>query len=427
MSVSNIVMYLLPVFITPILSRLYGPDSFGEWGIFSSVISIVTIGILGGYENIIMKVPEKDIVNAYCLSFFVGLFGIIVVTILLCCPPLNNLLIKKPYLLYLFVLYFVLYILYVLSFNILNRYELYNKLALCSIILGGAQAVFRIYFGISKCVEFNGLILGTIIAEGVLVFYLLYQLKKMKEFHCVKLDIHWTRMKALMVKYKKFPLYDAPSNILSFAAFNLPIIILSYYFDNESIGCYSIILQLLLMPMSLVGSAIGKVYYQQLCKNFEKAQYISFLTRKTLNISAIISILPMFFIVCGGDCIIVLFLGDKWGTAGYVALCLSLWSFPTILTQPLLPLFRVTNTQNKLLVYDILYFVSGIVSILVCCKMVKNLYVVLTTYSVVCAIIKFMLFFKILSLSSLSIKNFYKYIPFWLVVIGILFFRLMNL
>ena len=59
MSSSNILMFLLPVAVTPVLSRLYTQADFGEWGIFSSFVSILTIAIFAGYENTIVKAQEE--------------------------------------------------------------------------------------------------------------------------------------------------------------------------------------------------------------------------------------------------------------------------------------------------------------------------------------------------------------------------------
>ena len=48
LSFGNIIMYILPFLVTPILSRLYEKEDFGEWGVFSSFISIVTVLIFLG-------------------------------------------------------------------------------------------------------------------------------------------------------------------------------------------------------------------------------------------------------------------------------------------------------------------------------------------------------------------------------------------
>ena len=143
-----------------------------------------------------------------------------------------------------------------------------------------------------------------------------------------------------------------------------------------------------------------------------------------LKILTVISILPLLFIACGGDKIIVLFLGSQWGTAGNVALCLSLWSFPTILTQPLLPVFRVKNKQRTLLFFDILYFTFAIGSILISCQITSNLFAILLAFSSVCFLVKLALYFKIISTSGSDITSHVKIIPLWIASLIILIIRL---
>ena len=113
----------------------------------------------------------------------------------------------------------------------------------------------------------------------------------------------------------------------------------------------------------------------------------------------------MLLLCCGGDYLVVLFLGDSWTTAGHVALILSLWSFPVILTQPLLPLFRAYNIQNILLRYDLFYFVGGIGSLLICCYCSCSMFATLTVYAAICALVKFALFHKMASLVNYNLFN----------------------
>lgn len=55
LSSGNVLMYLIPMVVTPILSRLYTPEQFGEWGIFSSTITIIEVVLLGGFEYALIK------------------------------------------------------------------------------------------------------------------------------------------------------------------------------------------------------------------------------------------------------------------------------------------------------------------------------------------------------------------------------------
>ena len=186
-------------------------------------------------------------------------------------------------------------------------------------------------------------------------------------------------------KYQKFPLYDAPASLLSFAAFNLPIIILANFYSKGDVGCYSMVLQLLLMPISVIGAAIGKVYYQRISANSD-TEAIQSETQNVLKIIVWLAIIPTLFFCVGGDWLLVEFLGNKWQTAGNVALCLSLWSIATILTQPLMSLYRLLDKQNRMLVFNGIYFVCGIGAMLLCSAMKMPLYVTILIYSI-CAFV----------------------------------------
>ena len=427
MSVSNIIMYMLPVIVTPILTRLYTPESFGEWGVFSSFVAIATIGLFLGFENVIIQSKEEQLsdVLALCITASTCIISAIAIIFVVGNQlgfsffetfPSSGLL----------IVYLILYALYMIFFNICNRYEQYYTLSFANIVKGCSQAGFRILLAFICLFALNGLILGTTIAEGITALFLLFFAMK-TPVNELRIRFRFAQFKQLLRQYKNFPLYDAPSSILSFSAFNLPIIILSLYFDKASIGCFSIVLQLLLMPMSLIGTAIGKVYYQRLSNLNGNQSDISNTTHEVLRILVVISILPLLFIACGGDKLIIIFLGSKWQTAGNVALCLALWSFPTILTQPLLPLFRILFKQRTLLAYDFLYFLLGIGSILTMCQFSKDLYLILIIFSAACFIVKFALFGKILALSHLSVGHYKKFLPFWGISLVILILRLISI
>lgn len=424
MSVSNLIMYMLPLIVTPILTRLYTPSDFGEWGIFSSFIVMSTIVLFLGFENILIQAPKYQLGNAIKLCIGVSMITILLFGLLFITGNItgNNFISTFPGSILLFI-YFVFYTVYTICYNLCNRKELYYTLAFSNIVLGCSQAAFRILLAFIGIQIANGLILGTTLAEGITAIFLLWTITKGSAIkHRAKTS--FVQLKQLISQYRNFPLFDAPSSLLSFAAFNLPVIILSFYFDKASIGCFSIVFQLLLLPMSLVGSAIGQVYYQRISISVPNDNIISETTHAVLRILCVISILPLLFIACGGDQLIILFLGNQWHSAGNVALCLALWSFPTILTQPILPLFRILNKQRTLLIYDSMYFLLGIGGIILLCQHTKNLFFILFVYSVSCFVVKMALFLKQLSLSHLNLHQYIKFLPVWGISIALLIIRL---
>jgi O-antigen/teichoic acid export membrane protein len=424
LSSSNIIMYLLPFIVTPILSRIYPTTAFGEWGIFSSFVSIVTVGIFWGLENMIIKTNASEELSGGTLCLATGTCTTALIALVF---MIGNLFTFSfftgfPSKILLFV-YLIAYILYTIFYNYANKYQKYSGLALNHIIQGGSQALFRVGLGFWGISVVNGLILGTTIAQIISMIFLVALMYPTLVVALKNRKTSVSSMKRLLVKHKNFPLYDAPSSLLSFAAFNLPLLVLSYYFDKSQIGCYSIILQLLLLPMSFIGSSMGRVYYQQICQMNDESE-ISRKTKNILQLMAIIAILPLLFMACGGDFLLQLYLGSQWHSVKEIALPLSLWAFPTVLTQPLLPLYRQKNKQRTLLRFDLLYFCGGIGSIWLGCLLSDKLYYILICYSVICLLVKLALFFNILKLSKISLSRFIKIYPLWLLAIAILTIRL---
>lgn len=422
-SVSNIIMYMLPFVVTSILARLYTPEAFGEWGVFSSFVTIVNIGLFMGFENVIIQAKEEELshIIKLCITISACIISVIAIVFYGGIKGGFPFFTQFPMPLILIV-YLFIYATYTIFFNLTNRYKQYYTLAFSNIVQGVSQATFRISLAFATLIAINGLILGTTMALGLTTIFILFFLRKKLLNLCTKKSL--TTTKQLFTKYRNFPLYDAPACMLSFAAFNLPVIILSFYFNKAEIGCFSIILQLLLLPMSFVGSAMGKVFYQRISAEHDS---IGKTTAEMLKILTIISILPLLFIACGGDKLVVLFLGSQWESAGKVALCLSLWSFPTILTQPLLPIFRVENKQRALLFFDVMYFSFGIGSILLACQITANLYIILITFSIACFIAKSALFLKIVTISGQHLSSYAKISLLWIISLIILSFRLIAI
>ena len=406
LATSHFVMFFLPLIVTPILSRIYMPEHFGEWGVFSSTFYIISVVLFLCYEYAIIKVDQADFPSTVMLCTSIS-FVVIVLTFFLFWG--GNLLdvrffstfeFRVPLIVDLFITSFTKVFDY-----ITNRYEMYWVMSAQYFVSGLTQAVFRICFGYILLFD-NGLIAGTICSQIIcLVFYLVFLLKVFNRDFFRRISV--TRIKRIIIENKKFPLYDTPSTLLSYAALNLPVIILSFYFSKAEIGCFSIIVQLLLLPMSLIGSAIGRVYYQQISStnDISKIQDISL---QVLKVTVWLAIIPTLFLASGGDKLVELFLGDRWITVGPISLCLALWSIPTILTQPLLPIFRKKNMQEAMFKYDGIYFLFGIGTLLLACFFNLDLYSCILCFAVGCFFAKNLLFFRIVRISEIGFLKFFN-------------------
>lgn len=366
LSVSTILMYCLPFVVMPILSRMYYPAAFGEWGVFSGMVGIVSVVLCLCYEQALIGEGEPR--NVFPLGLLCLLSATVVCLFTYGIMYLGiywgwSFFISFPCLA-LLIVYLSLHALNMVLLAFANWCEAYGQMSANNVVTGGSQALFRLLLGGGWPVVFqgNGLIFGTVMAQalstGVLMWGVRDRLKWIK-----KSGSGWQgRMRELAYAYRKYPMYDAPSTLLTFAALNIPLLLLSVYYSKEEIGCYSVILQLLLLPMSFVGSAMGKVYFRDISKCEDEGK-IKNITLYVMRVTAVLSILPVLFLTMGGDYVVTCFLGERWALAGRLALCLSIWAWPTILTQPLLPLYRRLSKQEVMLRFDGLYFGIGLLAL----------------------------------------------------------------
>ena len=425
---SNVLMFLLPLIVTPILSRIYLPDDFGDWGVFSSVLSVATVILFYCYEYTIIKAEEKDFPYATLLCFICGVFNVILlfISFYICRIVGWEWFVNFPSFSYLFIYMFVTVVLTITQ-NVANRYELYWVMTFGNALCGLLQAGLRILFGLTPIID-NGLIAGTVYAQLLSCFFFLFYTSKYFNSRFWK-SLSISSIRRFAIDQKKYPLYDAPASLLAFGALCLPIIILSSFFAKAEIGCYSMITQLLMMPITFVGSAIGRVYFKQITVEGVGKEQIANASREVLKITTILAFIPALFLSLGGDYLIRLFLGEKWETVSGVALCLAIWSIPSILTQPLVPIFRRTNRQNIMLRFNILYFCLGIGSLLITCSLSLSLYYCLAIYGVSASLAKFALFAGILKTANVGLLSvFPNYLRFvYLITIVLLVYRMAGI
>lgn len=404
LSSSNIFIYVLPLIVTPILTRLYSPGDFGDWGVFSSTYMILQTILFASYDYVIIKADDDEVsaVSLICIlvSFFIIFMSWCTFSIgkLFSIEFLNSF----PYKEYL-ILYLIITAFSNIFQNIANKESKYNLMAFAGIITGVSQASLRVILGLLISTSL-GLIAGAVYAHLILLLFYIFTLHKdLKKYYSSRLS--YRRTFEVATKYISFPKYDAPATLLSFSAFNLPVIILSIFYSKYEIGSYTVIIQLLLLPISFIGAAMGKVYYQQLNQfNINDTSKITSKTIQVLKITFGLSLLPISFLAFGGDYIIEWFLGSKWEIAGNMALCLSVWSVGTIITQPLLSLYRYLGVQKNLLLFDSLYFTLSILSTIICCLYNTPILITIIVYSFAVSIAKYFLLKNILNILHLNFK-----------------------
>ncbi|WP_321281277.1 oligosaccharide flippase family protein [Marinifilum fragile] len=409
LSSSSMILMLIPFLITPILSRLYSPEDYGVWGIFSSVLYIVNSFIFLSYENTIVKSnDDKEIPDLIVLCLTISLSITIIVGLVFTLGKMMGI----PFFVNFHSIPLLTSMLFITaSYNIFNsianRTKKYGAMSVSNVINGTSQAAIRVFLGKFPFVSY-GLIVGNIISQFIATIYFVFPLRSYIQNYSTS-SIKIAKIKLLAKKYKKFPLYEAPARFIEFAVLNLTIIILSNYFGKDEIGYFSMVIQFILLPITVFGSAMGSVYYRELSENLCDPEAVSLITRKVAKITFPISLLPILFLTFGGDKLLVFILGNKWIPAGSMAIIMSVFSVPVILAQSLLPAFKTLDRQEIRFKLNLLNFILAIGALIISAVYFDKINLVLFVYSILYALVQFIIYHKILKITNLRLREVSKY------------------
>lgn len=359
------------------LSRLYSPEDFGLYNVFYSYIEVLIILSTCKYELAIVR-AETDIeaaaltrltlrLNAInsCVLLGIGLvlsllthWGVMRMPL----PPLLIMLIPP--------MVFFCGTTRVYTF-LFNRYKHYRQIASAEVAtsLGGVAA--KILLGIGSkawtLMHAAGLPLGTILGKVAgNVYYRSRCLRMMKrEEPCCVATIS---KKELLTKYRNFPLYATPKELVSSFSANLPFMWLSLYFDNAYIGLFSLAVTFTMRPVNIFANIFEKVLYPQVTQRVNQGLAVWGDIRRfvlVLNAIAVPVLAAMFW---GAEPIFTFLFGEKWIGTGYYVRCIIPWIWVLITANSLSFTANVFGTQRVDFILQMVQLVLRVGALWVGCK-----------------------------------------------------------
>jgi O-antigen/teichoic acid export membrane protein len=351
----------IPIAISPILTRIYTPEDFGIFALFLAIATIFGSIANGRYELAIM-LPKKDedAINIFALGFIITcvMSFVLLVIVIFFNDYFTILLGNEEIKLW---LYFVpLAVFFTGLYNILNyfnnRRKQYKDLANATILRSIAGAVVQLIVGFIKTGA-TGLISGQIISQLVANTKLLKNITKDK---ILISKISKVKMIALAKRYKDFPKYSMWAILANSLSSNLTNILISSFYSIATLGFYSLVQRMLGMPSSLIGGAIGQVFFQQATKEKQETRKAikSFnSTVKKLIIIGLPSFTILFFIV---EDLFAFVFGEEWRIAGTYATIVIPLFFIRFVSSTVSAILTIFEKQKNELIINIFLIVTSI-------------------------------------------------------------------
>jgi lipopolysaccharide exporter len=351
----------LVILASPILTRLFSPEAFGLLAIFTSITKVLGVVSCLRYEFAIMLPDdERDAVNllALCVALVTGISLLSLPFFLVFEPAIVSAL-NAPGLaghLWLVAPFVFVSGLFV-ALNYWNsRTRRYGRLAVARIVSSVAITGGQLGAGVAGIATGGALIgasaLGQGVATGVLGAQILRDDRQRFGRH-----VSLASIRAMLVRYKRFPLYDSWSGLLNVSSWQLPSLLLPIFFSPVQVGYYALAFRLIVLPMDLIGSAIQQVFFQR-ASNAERAGNLAELTEPVFTVLLRIGVFPMLTLALIGEELFSVVFGAAWAEAGLYTQLLAVWALVWLISSPLSSIYMVQEKQSFGLWINIANFVT---------------------------------------------------------------------
>lgn len=354
---------LLIVLASPILTRLYAPDDFGVFSVFSAYFSILLVIAPLRYD---LAVPLPDNLEDSANLVVLALFAILGVSLLsgAGCWIFSNEIAawsKTPELMkYLWLLPISLPVagLYqVLTYWTMRQKE-FGVLSYTKTFRAAGQVAVQIAsttFSQGPTGLIAGFIAGQFCGIGPLLRRCAFP------FHCISIN----KIFVLAKEYKTFPLIMLWAWLADTVGLQLPIILFSGLFGIESAGQFSLSIRCLAIPSVLVGQAVAQVLYASVtAKDVDRSRQKSIIEQSTAHLF-IIAFVTFSLVALHGPLLFGFVFGTQWIQAGHFGQLLAPWCMISFITGPISLYALAQRKESTSLLFSVTTAVLRLSSILV--------------------------------------------------------------
>lgn len=352
---ANSISQIIAISAYPLITRLYNPADLGALSLFLSFAGIASIIASGKYESAILLEKETDSGAAvFDLVFVINLFFCICLFILIYIFKDPIISVFKAQSISSFFLYLPIYIFftvlgYVSTFwyNRDNKFRVSAKYCVSQSVMNTGLKIGLGGLGFSNL----GLIFSTLVAQ-ITASALLF-INKKNRIGLFVFDPQ--RLVNIAKRHYRFPTYSLPHSLINAIAGNIPIIILSAWFNMTEVGLFALGFTLGFRPVNLMSESINQVLFQRVSYNnnhgLKSYSLLKQFCLKTITIG-----LPLFIVLFIFIKPITMYLfSSKWIGAGEYLQYMMPWFFITIMASSLCFMPAVVGRQKTAMIIEFIY------------------------------------------------------------------------
>jgi len=322
---------LINILSIPILARIYGAEILGIWAFLNAIcLFINSFSDLGLIQSIMIeKEDDHQAENLYevisTISFIVSIISTLAICLFYFFTNTYEAGLNFIFLfIYLFLSMFFLKQTQI-CYSWLNKRGNYNVLMKNPMISNFSFAFTSIIFGLFGFIEY-GYFIGWLIGKIITVLH-------MKRYMPQRfLTLEFKKFQVVIARHLDFIKYQLPSNILIQFKSQIPVFFITSFFGVEMLGFYTITFIIIKMPSSLLGSAFGRVFYQEASDIAAKGKSIGEYALKNIKEITRLALIPMIIFISLGGHFLSLFLETEWQMASEMFAIISFQAYYRLLS-----------------------------------------------------------------------------------------------
>ena len=350
----------LMVLASPILTRLYTPEDFGLLAVYASILSLFTVIASLRYE-LAIPLPEEDKEAAHVAVL--SLWIVVIVTMasaliiliggdrlaqLINTPTMTNYLwlIPAGVLVIGFYQVFSYWAIRTKNFGAMAKTKISQSVATLIIQLSAFK------FGVLA------LLLGQTVGQAVGLVSLARSALKNPHFK----GWHWLDLKIVAKRFKNFPLFSTWGGFLNTASLQLPPLLFAIFFSAGIAGLYALAHRVLAMPMSLIGAAVGNVFFANAAEAYREDRLAPLFESVYSKLLSIIMPVMLVLIIDAPNLFAFVF-GKRWEGAGELARWMAPWLAVVFIASPLSTMFTILEKEKEGMYFQGLMLFMRIIAI----------------------------------------------------------------
>lgn len=356
-SADAVVNIVLQVVFTPILARLYSPEAYGVYGLFSSITSnLASISSLGYPLAFALPKDEERFHGLVRVSWW-----LLLATVVLCVPFFF------PDLLYGWIpswsvmgdwcMAVPLTVAVVGAAQILvawyNRVKAFGRFARANMLTNLFLRLGSLGLGVNGSVGGAGLLVSEVVVRTAVVGIYLRDLAAHGVARLWKPSPKG-HLRAAAQEFKEYPLYIFPGRWATLIALQLPVYGLMYMGLPNETGQFTMAGALLLMPLRVFGYSLYGVFLRRAIEaGPERKEELADITGRMYRRLFAVGVGPMLLIAFFADVVFRVVLGPNWALAGVFTALLGPLYLYRLLSEPLSAVFIALRSERSLFLFNV--------------------------------------------------------------------------